>query len=249
MFSCYYKYNGDQVISNLECPRAKQLLVLGRGIERVSAGELAGSVQPHSPNSRHSYERAAASARYALEYPDVEIIVFSGSYSFALPFRSRPKGHSEAAAMHGVALRHGLTEAQQRNPKLQVVTDTKSRSTYENLLNSYVYFNVDQPIGLVTHDDHFKRARDIGSFVLPGAVFEHVRADTLPLEQEPAVESREQLAERIYSVAMFGVGAGDIQTIRQRDSLVRYGLNCALGLEAIKHVLIDELAAPLLARV
>ena len=183
-----------------------QLLVLGRGIN-TNSSNMPGVVAQESEQSVDSYERAVTAAELVAAHTDIELVVFSGSHSFALPAHEIPD-ISEARAMSRVAITHGLDPS-------KVTLEEDSMSTYANFIKSRKFFDRAQPIGVVAHRDHMDRALEIGSFVLPDAVYVPYYADRVDRPTLP--NSTDRLAKLLYGIAMVGVLPGDHIRIAKRD--------------------------------
>lgn len=145
---------------------------------------LGAKVNGETPSLTLRY-RLEEALSYAEKYPDVKFILSGG------------QGPDEDIA-EGEAMRRYLTENGVQEERL--LLETKSTSTYENILYSKELLPEDvDEVTIITSDFHLARARMLAnSFDL--------KTDALPAKTPQSVVARHQTRERLALIKTFVVG-------------------------------------------
>ncbi len=192
-------------------PTATVLLVLGRGVRCTDGGWALtpGSVARVRAATAYAAAHAEAFARAAAR----PLVVFSGGWAEACEGAAEPPaGHREGDLMLRQARAAGLDR------HADLVTETRSRSTLENLLHTAEdgllagrTFDARHPLGLVTHPWHLPRARYLAGRVLGlrGAALLDV----------PATGGETRSTERLTHLAsrLWYLGARDAAGLLRRE--------------------------------
>lgn len=171
-----------------------QLLVLARG---MSDGE------PSKPTR----ERALAAHAYWEQHgEDLGRVVFSGGYASLRNF-SVTDIPSEASVMAQIA---GL-------PDDIVRLEEHSNSTVENFIKSAELLDLKQPVGVLAHRVHMRRALFLGSRVMGDARLVPVLAEDYGASPENRISvGTEWLALAKDVINLAGVQSGDREVLKQR---------------------------------
>ena len=206
----------DRAIAAGLMPVPTQLLVPGRGLEVGTDNPFEGHVIEDSPDSKASYERAAATGYYTKLHKEIGRVAFLGAASFMVPEKDRPI-LTEADAMYAVA--------DAINPEIRTMfkRDRTSRTSYGNLVETVRNNLIDpnQVTGVVIHRDHAERFLKAARLVMPHTVFVVIPADKPGSTEMQKPSRNDRISDFLYTIAMRGVTPGDIETIARRDEMVQ----------------------------
>ncbi|GAA0925929.1 ElyC/SanA/YdcF family protein [Virgisporangium aurantiacum] len=184
---------------------ADTLLVFGRGVTVVDGRYRL---------TPESLARVRAAVNH-VEHGRPERIVFTGGWALADGPTGPPVGSREGDLMLAAARAAGVA------PEVELLAETRSRSTLENLLHTVEErllgeraFTSARPLGIVSHGWHLPRVRYLIGKIL--------RLRGAALLDVPVAGGNVPLSERMLAVGsrLCFLGCADPATLRRRERLV-----------------------------